>query len=215
MTLWAGRPREKHRREGATQVLPTQVVPSPQRPSTCGDCHEMVAALSARDMATILRIYQQWTGATQPQIANAVGIDQPSVSAILNGRRQVTAPDTLERFADGLAIPRQRLGLAAVPGRDSAAESAGVDSSPYDGARVVEQGADYPPEAATPVDLLARLAGANLSNDPMAMRSRWSPTATPGRRPAIFHRSLGRPKAAGTATSWRCPVLAAGANEVM
>jgi tetratricopeptide (TPR) repeat protein len=140
----------------------------------------MAAALGARDMATILRIYQQWTGATQPQIANAVGIGQPSVSAILNGRRQVTALDMFERFADGLDIPRQRLGLAAVVRREPAAESAGADGSPDDGARVVEQGADYPPEAATAVDLLARLSGADLSNDPVVMRSQWSPTAAPG-----------------------------------
>src|SRR5262245_13133905 len=98
--------------------------PLPTAPEGLWDRPDMAAALAARDMTTVLSIYQQWTGATQPQIANAVGIGQPSVSAILNGRRQVTALDMFERFADGLGIPRLRLGLAPV---DAAPAAGGTD----------------------------------------------------------------------------------------
>ncbi len=154
--------------------------PLPEVPPGLWDFPDMAAALAARDMTDVLRLYQKWTGATQPQIAGAVGIGQPSVSAILNGRRQVTALDMFERFADGLSIPRQRLGLAPLDVPPSPSAGAKPDEPPVDSAAVVEHGADYPADSATAVDLLARLSDADLSNDPQVMRSQWSPTATPG-----------------------------------
>ncbi|WP_261568622.1 helix-turn-helix domain-containing protein [Frankia gtarii] len=41
------------------------------------------------------------------------GVPQPTISLILNGKRQVSSIETYEKFAEGLDIPRERLGLAA------------------------------------------------------------------------------------------------------
>jgi transcriptional regulator with XRE-family HTH domain len=73
----------------------------------------MAAALAERDMQSVLTIYKRWTGASQPQIATMTGVPQPTISLILNGKRQVTSIETFEKFAEGLDIPRERLGLAA------------------------------------------------------------------------------------------------------
>jgi transcriptional regulator with XRE-family HTH domain len=72
----------------------------------------MSQALDDRDLGAILTIYRRWTGATQPQIASATGVPQPTISAILNGKRQVISLKLFEKFARGLGIPRHRLGLA-------------------------------------------------------------------------------------------------------
>ncbi|WP_083873616.1 helix-turn-helix transcriptional regulator [Frankia sp. QA3] len=73
----------------------------------------MAAALAERDMQAILTIYKRWTGASQPQIATMTGVPQPTISLILNGKRQITSLETFEKFAEGLDIPRERLGLAS------------------------------------------------------------------------------------------------------
>ena len=73
------------------------------------------AALDRRDISTIFALAQQYSGASQHRIANAVGIVQGRVSEILRGGRTVTALDVYERIADGLNMPdhsRLRLGLA-------------------------------------------------------------------------------------------------------
>jgi transcriptional regulator with XRE-family HTH domain len=75
----------------------------------------MAAALAARDMRTVLTIYRQWTGASQPTIATMTGVPQPTISDVLRGKRQIISLDLFERFARGLDIPRDRLGLAADP----------------------------------------------------------------------------------------------------
>jgi hypothetical protein len=94
----------------------------------------MADALARRDMGTILKTYRKWTGATQTQIAAACEIPQSHVSEIQNGRRQVTAMEIFERFADGLVIPRQRLGLAPRPDApgtaDTSSATAGADVPP-------------------------------------------------------------------------------------
>ncbi|ABW15656.1 helix-turn-helix domain protein [Parafrankia sp. EAN1pec] len=87
--------------------------PLPTAPTGLWDRPEMAQALTARDMKTVLEIYRKWTGASQSQIAAMTGIAQPSISAILREQRQVTNIESFEKFADGLGIPRERLGLAA------------------------------------------------------------------------------------------------------
>ncbi|KJE21509.1 hypothetical protein FF36_04197 [Frankia torreyi] len=53
------------------------------------------------------------------------GVPQPTISLILNGKRQVSSIETYEKFAEGLDIPRERLGLAAAPSpADQPAEGA-------------------------------------------------------------------------------------------
>ncbi|MBL7498154.1 helix-turn-helix domain-containing protein [Frankia sp. CNm7] len=69
-------------------------------------------ALASRDIGGFLKLYQQWTGATQTQIATACEVPQSHISHIMRGKRQVTSLDMYERFARGLDIPRALLGLA-------------------------------------------------------------------------------------------------------
>ncbi|KJE21505.1 putative conserved small protein [Frankia torreyi] len=87
--------------------------PLPTAPAGLWDRPDMAAALAERDMQAILTIYKRWTGASQPQIATMTGVPQPTISLILNGKRHVSGIDTFEKFAEGLDIPRERLGLAA------------------------------------------------------------------------------------------------------
>jgi hypothetical protein len=72
----------------------------------------MTRALADRDMGAVLRLYRRWTGASQSDVSAATGLAQPHVSALEQRRRKVTALEVFERIADGLDIPRGRLGLA-------------------------------------------------------------------------------------------------------
>jgi hypothetical protein len=71
----------------------------------------MRAALAARDMGTVIRIFRRWTGASQTDIGVLVGLPQPHVSDFERGIRHATSLAMFERFADGLGIPRPLLGL--------------------------------------------------------------------------------------------------------
>jgi transcriptional regulator with XRE-family HTH domain len=72
----------------------------------------MGEALAIRNMAAVIKIYRQRTGASQTQIAAACEIPQSHVSEIESSGRQVSKLELFERFADGLRIPGARLGLA-------------------------------------------------------------------------------------------------------
>jgi hypothetical protein len=72
----------------------------------------MAEALARRDMGTVVRLFRKWTGASQTDIGVLVGLPQPHVSDLERGRRQITALEVFERFADGLGIPRRLLGLS-------------------------------------------------------------------------------------------------------
>ncbi|MCW2919737.1 MAG: family transcriptional regulator [Actinomycetia bacterium] len=72
-------------------------------------------ALRARDVSALLRIAQQYSGASRARLATAIGMGQGRVNEIINGRRQVTRLDVFERLAEGLVMPddaRLLLGLA-------------------------------------------------------------------------------------------------------
>ena len=72
-------------------------------------------ALKERNVATLLKATQQYTGASQSRVAVAVGLSQGRVSEIMRGNRTVTTLDLFERIADGLDMPddaRMLLGLA-------------------------------------------------------------------------------------------------------
>jgi transcriptional regulator with XRE-family HTH domain len=74
-------------------------------------------ALRQRDTAALLRLIQQHSGASQARLAAASGIGQGRLNEIVNGRRQVSRLDVLERLADGLGMPddaRVLFGLAPV-----------------------------------------------------------------------------------------------------
>jgi transcriptional regulator with XRE-family HTH domain len=87
----------------------------PAPPPGFWDRPEIVDALAARDMGTIVRNFRKWTGASQTDVSVLVGIPQPHVSELERGLRRVTALELFERFADGLGIPRRLLGLADRP----------------------------------------------------------------------------------------------------
>ncbi len=83
----------------------------PATPAGLWDRPDMAQALDQRDMATVLKTFQKWTGATQGQIATACGMPQSHISEIRNSKRQVITLAVFERLASGLNIPRARLGL--------------------------------------------------------------------------------------------------------
>ena len=90
---------------------------------------DMAQALADRDMGAVVRIFRQWTGASQTDVSVLVGIPQPHISGLERGGRRVTALDVFERFADGLGIPRSLLGLAAAAGPRSGGTETAVEAS--------------------------------------------------------------------------------------
>lgn len=98
--------------------------PLPEAPPGLWDLPAMAQALDNRDLGAVLRIYQKWTGASQPQMAAMTGIAQSTISVVMNGKRQVIKLGLFERFADGLGIPRHRLGLSDPDGAASGVASA-------------------------------------------------------------------------------------------
>lgn len=75
-------------------------------------------ALASRDVAQIYK-HLSTAGLSQRLIAVYAGQSQSEISEILAGRR-VTSYDVLVRIAEGLQIPRGRLGLAYTDGGDHA-----------------------------------------------------------------------------------------------
>ena len=74
-------------------------------------------ALRQRDSGALLRLAQQHTGVSQARLATAIGVGQGRLNEIINGHRQLTRLDVLQRLADGLAMPddaRVLFGLAPV-----------------------------------------------------------------------------------------------------
>ncbi|MGH3930432.1 MAG: helix-turn-helix domain-containing protein [Pseudonocardiaceae bacterium] len=72
-------------------------------------------ALDGRDFEALFGLLSKHLGASQTRIGTAAGLSQGTVCVIMNGKRQVTTIDVLERIADGLGMPdtaRVRLGLA-------------------------------------------------------------------------------------------------------
>ena len=133
----------------------------------------MADALARRDIGTVFKIYRQWTGATQTQIAAVCGLPQSHVSDIMNGRRQVTSLEIFERIADGIGIPRGRIGLAerpgAVPEPRTEPGSPAADV-PSDVVRV------YPSRAAVPAELWRTLfAGARHQVDVLVIAGLFLP----------------------------------------
>ena len=74
------------------------------------DGEEMRAALAARDIGTLYRRLRR-VGRSQRQLAQWTGQSQSEVSEILKDRK-VHSVWVLERIADGLGIPRARMGLS-------------------------------------------------------------------------------------------------------
>lgn len=73
------------------------------------ESEEARALLACRDIAGIYRLLQR-NGVSQRRIAALTGQSQSEVSEIMKGRR-VLSYDVLVRIADGLGVPRARMGL--------------------------------------------------------------------------------------------------------
>lgn len=103
-------------------------------PATAWRLHDMRQALRNRDVSAVLRLAQQYTGASQGRLASAIGIGQGRLNELINRRREVSTLDMFERLAGGLNMPdaaRMLLGLAPVGVRvagngDDIAAAAGV-----------------------------------------------------------------------------------------
>lgn len=71
-------------------------------------------ALTGHDIGALYRALRD-AGISQRQIAQRIGQTQSEVSEILKGTRQVDNYRVLERIAEGLGIPRERMGLSYGP----------------------------------------------------------------------------------------------------
>jgi uncharacterized membrane protein YecN with MAPEG domain len=72
-------------------------------------------SLRDRDIGALFRLLRRYAGASQTQIGSAVGLEQGYVSKVMNGQRDVSAIDLLDRIASGIGMPdhcRVLLGLA-------------------------------------------------------------------------------------------------------
>lgn len=79
------------------------------------------AALRTRDVSALLRLVQQYTGASQARMATALGMGQGRVNEIVNGKREISRLDVFERLAEGLCMPDQaRLLLGLAPAHAAA-----------------------------------------------------------------------------------------------
>ncbi|WP_159942362.1 hypothetical protein [Nocardiopsis sp. FR6] len=93
----------------------TNPLVGPRMPPAFWSRPDVLRALAGRDAGTLFSLVRQHTGASQQAIGAAVDMAQPHVSAIMSGRRAVTALETWQRVAAGLAMPssaRRALGLA-------------------------------------------------------------------------------------------------------
>ncbi|GLZ39367.1 helix-turn-helix transcriptional regulator [Actinokineospora sp. NBRC 105648] len=87
------------------------------------DTPPMRDALAIRDIGAVFRLLRRH-GVSQRRIGALTGQAQAEVSTIVRGR-QVMAYDVLVRIADGLGIPRERMGLAGATGVESGGSAAG------------------------------------------------------------------------------------------
>ena len=73
---------------------------------------ELQAVLIGHDIGALYRALHE-AGMAQRRIAALTGTTQPQVADIMTGRRaRVIAYDVLVRNAEGLGIPRERMGLS-------------------------------------------------------------------------------------------------------
>lgn len=68
------------------------------------------AAWAAGDWGLVLREYRRAAGLTQVELEPLVGLPQPHISAIENGRRRVTTAELQARITEGLQVPPELTG---------------------------------------------------------------------------------------------------------
>lgn len=89
------------------------------------DRTDMRRALAERDIAMVYRLLQRH-GVSQRQIARATEQSQSEISEVLTGGRRIGSYDLLLRIADGLSVPRGRMGLAYDEGTATLLKTIGV-----------------------------------------------------------------------------------------
>lgn len=95
--------------------MPGRATDLPAIPDSFWQRPETIAALRKRAIGKLLLLVQQYTGASQTQIATACSMSQPKISDIMRANHQVETLAVFERFADALEMPdsaRIILGLA-------------------------------------------------------------------------------------------------------
>ncbi|WP_051024692.1 helix-turn-helix domain-containing protein [Nocardia aobensis] len=116
--------------------------------------------LTDRDVAGILRLVQQHTGASQQRLATALAISQGRINELINRRRQVTSLSSFQRLADGLGMPDPaRIALGLAPRNDRSMTS----DSPIEITR------NYPTQADAAADIRTAVRNA-ATVDVMAVR---------------------------------------------
>lgn len=121
---------------------------------------EVRSLLAERDVAGILRLVQQHTGASQQRLATALAISQGRINELINRRRQVTSLSSFQRLADGLGMPDPaRIVLGLAPRNDRSAKSVGHN----------EITRTYPAQADVAADIRTAVRGA-ATVDVMAVR---------------------------------------------
>ena len=75
------------------------------------DREDVRRILAKRDIGALFCVLKNDAGLTQRTIAELVGMSQSEVSDILKGR-QVRDVSVLERVAEGLSVPRERMGIS-------------------------------------------------------------------------------------------------------
>jgi transcriptional regulator with XRE-family HTH domain len=73
---------------------------------------ELRRAVATGDWATVLDAVVQDTGASQTEIAIAVGVSQPHVSRFMNGRSREPGIQTVRALCNGLGIPLSLAGFS-------------------------------------------------------------------------------------------------------
>jgi len=95
--------------------MPGRATDLPAIPDSFWQRPETIAALRKRAIGKLLLLVQQYTGASQTQIATACSMSQPKISDIMRASHQVETLAVFERFANALEMPdsaRVILGLA-------------------------------------------------------------------------------------------------------
>jgi hypothetical protein len=126
---------------------------------------DVYQVLTGRDFGSLFRLLAKYVGASQTQIAIAVGMTQGQVSKIMAGDRRVTAIEVVERVFDGLSAPDQaRMAFGLAP--RGAVAGGGVDHVTVPEPQRADTGSSVRSEAATEdgVDRrdVLRLGGAAL-----------------------------------------------------
>ncbi|WP_084965942.1 helix-turn-helix domain-containing protein [Thermoactinospora rubra] len=70
------------------------------------------AAWAREDWPVVFREYRRIAGISQLKLGELIGMPQPHVSAVENGRRRITSAEVISRIVEGLQVPEELGGIA-------------------------------------------------------------------------------------------------------